>query len=251
MELVDSLDRDEPLIYRRATRIHARENQVVAEMEDDFHHFRICLSHDGLVITRVVGESIRFPWSTCGHESEKKIQELEGLGLESLYTQLSSQERFTHCTHMFDLVQLAINHALTAQSTRLYQAAVTLTPALGAFQAELLRDKSGLFLWDIEHGGITGPAPFSGLKVGDLSAWAHQHQPAEMVEAVLILQRAIHVSMGKIFDWSSAEKASEMNLPPTCHTFQPASASRATRVADNIRDFTAGFDQMSVEQNNL
>lgn len=247
MKLIDSLDTDKPLIYRRATSIQVSGSRVIAEMEDDFHHFRICLSHDGLVITKVVGESIRFPWSTCGHESEKKIQELEGLGLESLYKQLTSQQRFSHCTHMFDLVQLAISHALTGQSPRLYQAAITLTPALGACQAELLRDGSRLFLWDIEQGSITGPAPYGGLEVGGLAAWAHQHQPVEMIEAVLILQRAIHVSMGKIFDWSSAKKASEMNLPPTCHTFQPSSASRATRVADNIRDFSAGFDQMSVE----
>ncbi len=111
MEIINHLDRDEPLIYRRATIIDVSEGQVSAEMEDDFHHFRITLRHDGVVITGIVGESIRFPWSTCGRESEMKIQELKGSRLESLYKQLSTEQRYIHCTHLFDLVQLAVSHA--------------------------------------------------------------------------------------------------------------------------------------------
>ena len=93
---------NEPLIYRRATIISASEYQVSAEMEDDFHHFRITLRHDGDVVTGIVGESIRFPWTTCGLEAEQKIQGLAGLRLDSMYEQLSPDERFSQCTHNFD-----------------------------------------------------------------------------------------------------------------------------------------------------
>lgn len=247
MDILGGLDPSEPLIYRRSTRVDAYDNTVTAEMEDDFHHFRVSLSHDGHSITSIVGDSVRFPWSTCGRESENKIRELKGLGLDALYKQLSAEERYSHCTHLFDLVQLAINHAVKAPSTRLFQVAITLTPSLGVFKAELKRDSSDLFLWDIENGTITNPAPYSGLTISGLAPWVRAHQSPEMIEAVLILQRAIHVSLGKIFDWSSASKASEMNLPPTCHAFQPINASRGLRVSDNIRDFSASFDSMLVK----
>ena len=214
MEIISTLDRDEPLIYRRATIIIASEYQVSAEMEDDFHHFRITLRHDGAVVTGIVGESIRFPWTTCGLESEKKIQDLAGCRLDSLYKQLSSVERFTYCTHLFDLVQLAITHTAKTASTQLYQAAITLFPNRGPVRAELKRDGDSLFRWDIENGCITGPAPYCGIRIDGLADWAYQQQQADLIEAVLVLQRAIHVSVGKIFDWSYAKKASEMNLPP-------------------------------------
>ena len=244
MEIINSLERDEPLIYRRATIISVSENQVSAEMEDDFHHFRITLRHDDRVVTGIVGESIRFPWTTCGLESEKKIQDLEGCRLESLYKQLSSEERFTHCTHLFDLVQLAISHADKPGSTQLYQAAITLLPNQGPVGAELTRDGDVLFRWDIEHGGITSPAAYSGIRIDGLTAWAYEQQQAELTEAILVLQRAIHVSAGKIFDWSYAQTAAEMNLPPSCYTFQPAKAGLSKRIPDNIRDYTHSADQM-------
>lgn len=244
MEIIDHLDREEPLIYRRATIVSVSENQVSAEMEDDFHHFRITLQHDGVLVTGIVGESIRFPWTTCGRESEMKIQDLKGCRLESLYQQLSSEQRFTHCTHLFDLVQLAISHATKAPHIQLYQAAITLAPGRGPVRAELKRDGKVLFQWDIEHGSITSPGACSGIRIDGLKAWAHAQQPAELTEAILVLQRAIHVSMGKIFDWSSAKTAAEMNLPPSCYTFQPATASRSNRVPDNIRDYTHSAGQM-------
>ena len=39
--------------------------EVVADLEDDFHHFRVTLRHDGNVVESVEAESIRWPWSTC------------------------------------------------------------------------------------------------------------------------------------------------------------------------------------------
>jgi hypothetical protein len=244
VEIISNLDVGEPLVYRRATIIIASGHQVSAEMEDDFHHFRITLGHDGDVVTGIVGESIRYPWTTCGLESERKIQDLAGCRLDSMYEQLSSDERFSHCTHMFDLVQLAIGHAAKTACTRLYQATVTLLPDQGPVRAELKRDGDSLFQLDIENGCITGPAPYSGLRVDGLAAWASAQEQDELVEAVLVLKRAIHVSLGKIFDWSNAKMASEMNLPPTCYTFQPATAQRSIRVPDSIRDYTHNPEQM-------
>ena len=243
MEIISSLEVNAPLIYRRATIISAAEHQVSAEMEDDFHHFKIMLRHDGDVVTEVVAQSIRYPWSTCGDESAKKLQELTGCRLDSLYKQLPPEARFAQCTHLFDLVQLAISHAGKPGSTQLYENTVTVIPSKGVVRAELKSNRECLLCWDIEDGSITGPEPYRGQKIDKLRTLAMQ-QPPELAEAILVLQRAIHVSVGKIFDWSPLKKAAEMQLPPTCYTFQTATAARSDRVPGNIRDFTHSAEQM-------
>ena len=51
--------------YRRKSIAVAGEFETIAAMEDDFHHFIVRLHHDGTHVTDLVGETIRFPWSTC------------------------------------------------------------------------------------------------------------------------------------------------------------------------------------------
>src|SRR5258708_34826169 len=53
-------------VYRRRILVRATApGEVVADLEDDFHHFRVTLRHDGHVVESVDAESIRWPWSTC------------------------------------------------------------------------------------------------------------------------------------------------------------------------------------------
>src|SRR6185312_8814867 len=53
--------------YRRRIRVTASPDQaaVTAELEDDFHHFRVTVAHDGACVTGVRATGVRFPWSTC------------------------------------------------------------------------------------------------------------------------------------------------------------------------------------------
>src|SRR5690606_20541627 len=49
--------------YRRSLLIVTREpGVVVADLEDDFHRFRVVLEHDGARVTAVSGEGLRTPW---------------------------------------------------------------------------------------------------------------------------------------------------------------------------------------------
>ena len=51
--------------YRRAIRIKAQPGQVVTEMEDDVHHFRLRLQHSEGTAVSVEGEAVRTPWIIC------------------------------------------------------------------------------------------------------------------------------------------------------------------------------------------
>ena len=244
MDIIEIEDSDRPLIYRRATLIQESGATVTAEMEDDFHHFRVTMTHSDGRVTAVRGESLRFPWSSCGAEAAGKIGELTGSRLDSLRAQLTTQQRYGHCTHLFDLAELAVSLALSPSARRSYQSAVALVPQRGPISAELRRNGRDLFQWEIDGGVVSGAEPVSGVKLNDLGDLAREQKDADMREALLYQQRAIHVSAGRIFDWEVAGTAADMQLPPTCHTFQPGTAGRAARMPGSTRDFAQAAESM-------
>ena len=227
----------QPLIYRRAVRLQRRDNQVVSEMEDDFHHFRVTIEHDASRLLEVRGESLRFPWTTCGAAAAAELSRLAGLRLEPLREQLSAPGRWRHCTHLFDLVEYAIAQVAAPNPERLFQISVQLSPGEGAIAAELQCDFQPRLAWRIEGGTIRAPEPFAGVAVSDVARWAVGCAGADSRE-VAMLQRAVHVSFGKIYDWSFARTAADMQLAPTCFTLAESNAVRAVPVADHVRDYT-------------
>ena len=83
-------------------------------LEDDIHHVRVTVRHDGTRVTEAVGEAVRLPWSTCPG-SEAGIASLVGTELASATRGLrDAYDRTLHCTHMFDLAQLVVAHAARA-----------------------------------------------------------------------------------------------------------------------------------------
>ncbi len=92
------------LVYRRAVSLFNAAERCEGEMEDDFHHFRIWLRHDGERIVEMGGEALRFPWTTCGSGAVGQLSSLEGLSMKPLREQLSREQRYRQCTHLYDLV---------------------------------------------------------------------------------------------------------------------------------------------------
>lgn len=219
-----------------------------AELEDDFHHFRVWLRHDRTRIVACGGESIRFPWTTCGAEAAGVVSRLEGLQLGSLTKQLSTEQRYEHCTHMFDMAELAVAHASRAEELRRYDVAVEVVREQGAVRAELSCAQNTAMTWELRNQVILAPDPFTNVQINELQQWVQQNLDAEIAEAALVLRRAVHVSFGKIYDWSYAKNAAQMNLPPTCYTFNPARASRAIAVQDHARDFTDRPEEMMIRR---
>ena len=52
-------------VLKRAIGMVAHDGEVRASLEDDYHHFRVKVRHDGKVVTGVESESVRFPWGGC------------------------------------------------------------------------------------------------------------------------------------------------------------------------------------------
>jgi hypothetical protein len=237
-----------PTGYRRRIRLVGSDGRVVGDLEDDFHHFRVTIDHDGERVTAIAGEGVRFPWSTCPLAAEA-LQPITGMTLSPRSTAVGKVTAARdNCTHMFDLAGLAVAHAARGATTRQYDVFVPDgVPPDGT--ATVARDGEPVLAWDVDMSQVLGPAPFAGvpLRAGFL-AWAEANLDAETAEAAIVLRRALHIAHGRIRDLDGHETAVELfpMMSGSCYTFTPGRADVAVRMKKSTRDFSARPDDLCV-----
>mgnify|MGYP003700909517 FL=1 len=105
---------------RRRIRIVAGSGEVRGTLEDDFHHFRVALRHDGKFIVDTACEPIRYPFSLCPAAGEQ-LQVLVGQPLDaSVLTLTNYTDRLQQCTHQLDLACLTAATAFQEKSWKTY-----------------------------------------------------------------------------------------------------------------------------------
>lgn len=227
-------------IYRRAIKLEMRPGQTRVELADDFHHFRIVMAHKDDRIVSVRSEGLRIPWTTCGAEAGAMLSRLRGLSLSPLRPQMSREERYSFCTHTFDMSELAIAHACDSESSLRYDIEVGVMAPAGPSQARLSRNGQEILCWEISDFKVRSVTHMEPIDLSRIPAWSRrQHYDESQMEAIWLLQRAVHISLGKMFDWKKARVASDMLQPATCYTFSPALAPKARQVENHIRDFSS------------
>ena len=234
-------------VYRRRITLEAHGDHVIGELEDDFHHFRAVLRHDGSRITAARGEALRMPWTTCG-DAAAQLVSLEGAPLTR---SLIAVARYTNprlqCTHTFDAATLAVAHAARhrdasrASTTRRYT--VDIPDRIdGRSSPELRRDGELILRWQIAKQEIEAPAPFAGRSLGGggFARWCEEQLPPEEAEAAQVMRRACHISIGRIYAFDEIPNASLFAGASggACHTFQPEIVEGADRVLGSGRDFS-------------
>ena len=222
----------EPATYRRRVRLAARANAACGALEDDVHHVRVAIRHDGTRVTEATGEAVRLPWSTCPG-SEAGIASLVGTELASATRGLrDAYDRTIHCTHMFDLAQLVVAHAARgAEEERDYLATVVPT-ADGTEHAEIALAGVTQLVWELAPGELP--------RVGD----------DDTAEAAFILRRAAYLAPISSMHFDGYDTVGPTGLPVgSCWTAQPERIAIAFRhrgsqrhYADDPAAMTAGFD---------
>src|SRR5262245_29567242 len=95
-------------VYRRGFALAGGEGSVVADLEDDFHRFRVTLEHDGERVTHVLAQAFRYPWTECVG-AVAVLRGLEGAALSQRPRAAARHaDPRANCTHLFDLAGLAI-----------------------------------------------------------------------------------------------------------------------------------------------
>lgn len=223
---------------------------MVAELEDDFHHFRTTIDHDGVVVTGIVGQAIRHPWTMCA-AAPNHLTELIGVALTRSPGALAGRDDArSHCTHLFDLAGLAVAHAASGRATRTYDAAIP-DRIDGRTVATLARDGESLLRWDLKWQQVVGPDPYSGRPLrGGFIAWALDALDDDEAEAAIVLRRAADISMGRFEDLDQYDNAVPLMsfMGGSCFTFTEARAEQAVRIKGSMRDFTSTPERLLDER---
>jgi len=228
-------------VYRRVLRLLGAEGRVVADMEDDFHRFRVTLAHDGARVVRVEAEAFRFPWSECAG-AVGVLRGLEGIPLSARPRAASQHaDPRANCTHLFDLAALAVAHAAERRASRRYDIEIP-DRRDGRTRARLARDGAPLLDWELDGTDLVSPPPYAGrtLRGGAFLLWAERSLDPDAAEAALALRRTCFISMGRARDLDAADDAGVYLAwaPGSCHTMTAGVADRALRMRGATLEFT-------------
>jgi len=257
MTLDTPIDFDPPLavdadVYRRRILVRTvTSGEVVAELEDDFHHFRVTVHHDGHVVEAVDAESIRWPWSTCP-DAAVPLRALAGAPLTRRFTHLARwTDPALNCTHQFDAAAHAVTHAAWGRSVRQYDVevgAIYRRPRVVGLN-RLWVDGRLALEWHLApgKGPVDLPAVLAGAPWrGGFLRWADEHLEADLAEQACVLRRASDIGMGRGMQLDDIPVASDLlsGMGSVCHTMQPEVAVLGIRNVGNIRDFAATPDDL-------
>ncbi|TLX70633.1 DUF2889 domain-containing protein [Pseudomonas nicosulfuronedens] len=233
--------------FRRRIRLHGSANAVRAEMEDDYHAFRLQIEHSGGRLTAVTGESLRAPTDACP-EAPALLRKFVGIPIDG------DRQRFRahanprlHCTHLHDLLWLAVSHACRGHGARQYDVEVGDARAgISVLKVEL--DERPLLFWACGDGVLVAPVEYSGQSIREgFSRWAAQTLSGDLLEAAYIVQICALIATARRFDVNqmrAGRREPARALRGACHAFQPEVAPRATPRIGNTRDFTQVPDEL-------
>jgi hypothetical protein len=233
-------------LYRRRIRLvndPEHPGRSFGELEDDFHHFRVDISHADGTITGVSGTGVRGPWTTC-MDAGVKLAPLVGQPVSLSSTAVGDYtDARQNCTHMFDLAGLVVAQAARNTETRQYD--MEFSDRRGApsvAQARIWRDGALVLEWALEDEQIAAPVDWVGAPIHDkFIVWAEANLDPDLAEAAIALKRIVNISLGRtMIDLDELELASDIaaRMHGACHTYQQGNAAVAIRHKGSARDFT-------------
>jgi hypothetical protein len=225
---------------RRRIRLTKSERyRTIGELEDDFHHFRVELTHDGEKILTVSGSALRAPWSTCS-EVNRPLQKIVGSPLSPESTAIGGYASPTsNCTHLFDLTGLVISHTVQDKLIRQYDLMVT-DPSNLKQELFLWLDSELVLAWIVQDNTIIEPSEWEGISLqGKFIPWAMTQLDPQTAEAAIALRRMLHISSGHGINLDKIENGAEHLDGPIgrCYTYTDTVLLRATRMKKTVRNF--------------
>jgi hypothetical protein len=223
--------------FTRVLRAAARQGEVRAVLEDDFHHFRVTLHHDGGRIDRLVTTPLRWPWTMCT-AAGLEVGRLDGGPLTPDMTEVFRRaDARQQCTHQFDLAAFAIVIAAKQVAARHYEIVVP-EPVDGRSRATLERDGTPLLAWETVRDRIVAPPPYAGRTIGTgFTAWVADGLDPDESEAALLLRRGVFLGLGRML----AKRTPDPVKPAprgACWVMQPERTEASERMHGCVFDFS-------------
>jgi hypothetical protein len=233
------------MIFRRRLGISSTGEtaggEARAAVEDDFHHFRVRISHENGRVHHASGWAVRHPYSTCPLAANQ-LSRLVNTPLDSrAHSVMRATDPTEQCTHLLDLAGLAIAAAARSRARRWYDISVP-RRVQGRTLATLDADGVRTLAWELLDTTIVGPAPYQGVSLrAGMAAWALAHLPEDEAEAALVLRRCALISLGRTKNLDA-----QVHAQPTgrCFVQQPERAAQGLRIVGSTLDFTAAADDL-------
>lgn len=227
-------------IYRRRITIKTKDQQVNVEMEDDPHGFKLQLNHDKQKITDIQVETLRYPYDTCPGATDK-VRSLIGNSLSAVKNLSAVAKAREHCTHQFDLLQLAIDYAHETGST--YQYDIAIPDEKDDQQRGTISDDNGIVHdWHISKNILVSPENLKNRPLmRGFYAWVAEEIPEDMRRAAEMLQRGFIVATSRRVDMEIfAEQPVNLEVMPigACYSLQLGTIEHAHRKKNVVRDFS-------------
>jgi hypothetical protein len=234
--------------YRRRIRCRAvAPGEVVTDLVDDFHHFRVTLRHDGKRVDDLAVESIRWPWATCP-EAAANLRVLVSAPLSRRFTDMSRYAKpRENCTHQFDCAAHALMHAARSTPVRTFDVEVPRRDARGRTRTRCWVDGRLALSWTFEWSRIVDPPPpFDAAPKSGFMAWADATLDPDAAETAIALKRGATIGMGRGWPFDEVPRAADAEIGSTgvCYTMTPGRSEVAFRVHGMIRDFSAAPEQL-------
>lgn len=230
-------------VIRMASWDTATGGEIRAVVEDDYHHFRVGLMHDGQRVTHTFTEALRHPYDLC-QRAGGRLAELVGVQLSPEPTSASRQIDARHqCTHQFDIATLALAAASRGIRARRYEAAIP-DAEDGCKNATLARDGTTVLRWTLRGQHIVDPEPYAGRDLGKgFTSWVATFLAPDEAEAALVLRRAVFISGGRNLPRATIEA---MPARSACWVHQPERYYTRQRVSRR-QDFTDRPEALTVD----
>jgi hypothetical protein len=231
------------MFWRRIRLVNIDSTITVGELEDDCHHFRVELHHDGATIIAAEGQYLRGPWTTCGKAGEP-LRAIEGHPLRPRASAIGAYaDARANCTHLFDLTGLAMAQSFRETAQRQYDMVVTdmQDPPSLAQEAVIWRDGDEIVRWELEQREVVRPAAWAGAPLRHkFIRWAEERLDPDTAEAAIALRRVIDISMsrtGNLDRFDRAEGVTSSVMMGRCMTYSPQHVAVAVRVKGSARNW--------------
>lgn len=234
-------------VFRRRILLSSSPASVVAELEDCMHGFRSTILHDNTQVTEVLGETLRYPMSTCPGATAP-LQELLGLPLSMTAEEINKAGNpFGNCTHLYDLSILAIAHTQWDKKTRQYDVEVD-DEVAGKSEARVYLDGELVHCWLTKEFCVQAPAQLAGNTLfKGFSHWAKPSFSGVELEAAHVLQKGYFVAQARRFDTEKAAGQTalhEQTRRNVCYSYSDGVIEGAIRLGGTSRDFTDTPEQL-------
>lgn len=191
-------------------------------LEDDIHCMAVTLYHDRQTVTSVMVEVDRAPWDTCPGAIAVLVENFTGLPLVPGGTPGNKRH---HCTHLYDLAEWGLGHALERE-TIVYDLAVS-DPVQGLVATALKRDGVLIAVWTHRDNVLISPPELAGSPLLAMRERFAALSPLER-EAARIMQWGSLVAHGR--NMPAFEQGDATAMPANCYSFQPERAKVARHI---------------------